>query len=116
MHELTIAQNLAEIICQSVPEEKLSQAESVLIRIGKLSNILPEALIFCFDSIKEQYGLKNTSLVIKEEPLRLICQTCSCEFESNDIIFICKYCHSGNLRIIEGDVLQVSEIILREVL
>jgi Zn finger protein HypA/HybF involved in hydrogenase expression len=45
MHELAIAQNILEIVNQSVPEEQAAAVRLVRIRIGQLSGVVPESLL-----------------------------------------------------------------------
>lgn len=114
MHELSIAQNIADIICQCVPEELYSRAESAIVKIGKFSNISSQALRSGFNIVKQGYGFKDIELLIEEEPLHLLCNSCGRSFDSEDIIFRCLYCNSINLTVLNGDLLQISQIILKE--
>lgn len=114
MHELTIARNILEIVCQATPEEHYARAEFVKVKLGKFSNVLPEALRFSFEVIKENYGLKNINLIIKEEPLHLRCIECGALFDSQDAVFSCMVCKGSSLEVLDGDLLKVSEIGLRE--
>ncbi|MGE5400193.1 MAG: hydrogenase maturation nickel metallochaperone HypA [Ignavibacteriales bacterium] len=114
MHELTIAQNIFEIICSIIPEPEYHKIEVVKIRLGKLSNVSPRALQYGFNTLKEDAGFENVTLIIEEEPLHLFCRDCNQSFISDDIIFSCVYCKGINLEVTEGDMLQLSEIILTE--
>jgi hydrogenase nickel insertion protein HypA len=114
MHELSIAQNIADIICQCVPEHLFSKAESAKIKIGKFSNISPQALRTGFDMVKQEYEFKEIELLIEEEPLHLLCNCCGRSFDSEEIIFNCIYCNAASLNVINGDLLQISQIILKE--
>jgi hydrogenase nickel incorporation protein HypA/HybF len=69
MHELGITQDIIEIVSQKVTELN-SQARviRVVIEIGKLSAVLPDAIQFCFDLCAEGTCLEGALLQIIEGP------------------------------------------------
>ena len=46
MHELGITQNIIAIVSENAQNKKVKR---VLLEIGKLSAIMPDAIKFCFD-------------------------------------------------------------------
>jgi len=52
MHELSIAQNIIEIISEQCIKNGYNRIESVNLRIGRASGIMSDALLFAFDAIK----------------------------------------------------------------
>ena len=76
MHELSIVQNIIEIV---IKEKQNNSAEKVLkisLKIGDFSNIVPETLRFCFDILKNENNLSQTTLEIENVPLRVRCLAC----------------------------------------
>jgi hydrogenase nickel incorporation protein HypA/HybF len=112
MHEITIAQNLADLITGSVPENDLRNISKVKVKIGILSNILPDSLIFCFNSIKESTPFSSAFLEIVEAPLKIKCRNCEKITEDFEIMFSCGKCGSHDIDVTGGDELELSEIIL----
>ena len=51
MHEMSMAENILEIIGHYVPEHQQPHVRVVKMRVGELSNIVPESLEFCFGAI-----------------------------------------------------------------
>ena len=51
MHELGIAQNILEIVQQSVTKEQAPAVRWIRIRVGQLSGVVPDSLEFCFQAI-----------------------------------------------------------------
>ncbi len=51
MHELSIAQNIVDIVQQYVPGEAMGDVRFVRVRVGGLSGIVPESLEFSFSAI-----------------------------------------------------------------
>ena len=60
MHELSIAQSILDIVNQHLPAEKPAHVKSVKVKIGKLSNVLPDSLRFCFEAITKDSDFEKT--------------------------------------------------------
>ncbi|MCX8009736.1 MAG: hydrogenase maturation nickel metallochaperone HypA [Ignavibacteria bacterium] len=112
MHELSIAQEIINIIEQYVSDEDSDASKSVKIKIGKLSNILPDSLTFCYDALIKGTKLENSKLEIENIPIKVECQVCSETFEVDDYVFLCIKCQSNNLKILSGNEFQISEILI----
>ena len=48
MHELSVAQNIVEIIQQHVPESEWGRVAAVRLKVGAVAGIVPESLEFSF--------------------------------------------------------------------
>jgi hydrogenase nickel incorporation protein HypA/HybF len=112
MHELSVALNIAGIIKENVPETDLNRISLIRIDIGILSNISPDSLLFCFNSMKENEGFSSAALEINNLPLNIKCRNCETVSEENDFIFICKLCGSNDIEVIGGDELSLNSIII----
>ena len=62
MHELTIAQNILNIINEELLVNNLSKVIKISIRIGKLTAIEPQSLKFCFEIIAKNTKAKDSVL------------------------------------------------------
>jgi hydrogenase nickel incorporation protein HypA/HybF len=114
MHELAIAQNILEIVQQSVPEDQTAAVKWIRIRVGQLSGIVPDSLDFCFSAIVSQTKMSQASLSIEEVPMVTKCRDCQHSFTVRDFAFSCPACKSGNLELISGKELEIIEIELQE--
>ena len=114
MHELAIAQNILEIVRQSVPEEQVSEVKWVRIRVGQLSGVIPDSLNFCFDAIVGETSLRRAGLDIEQVPTVSRCKKCTHQFQIEDMVFVCPECKSTDLELITGRELQVVEIELTD--
>jgi hydrogenase nickel incorporation protein HypA/HybF len=110
MHELAIAQNILEIVQQSVPEEKAQWVRSVRMRVGPLSGVVADSLDFCFGAIIGDTKLRQARLAIEQLPLILRCKNCRNEFKTADLQFLCPACNSSSLELISGKELEIVEI------
>ena len=114
MHELSIAQNIVEIVQQYVPGEAIPDVRSVRVRVGGLSGIVPESLEFSFSAIVAGTPLGSARLDIERVPAISRCEGCKTEFEAADFVFVCPACGGLNTRLISGSDLQVVDIELEE--
>jgi hydrogenase nickel incorporation protein HypA/HybF len=110
MHELSIAEEIISVVRSYLPGENNTNVKAVRIKIGKLSNILPESLLFCFNASIERTELEGAKLEMKFIPLTILCAECGKVTEPEDYIFACSFCGSTNIKVISGDELQIEEI------
>jgi hydrogenase nickel incorporation protein HypA/HybF len=110
MHELAIAQNILEIVRQSVPEEQAPDVKWVRVRVGQLSGVIPDSLDFCFSVIVGETKMRQAGLAIEQVPTVSRCKECGNQFQIEDMVFVCPACKSTDLEIITGRELQVVEI------
>ena len=114
MHELSIAQNIIEIVEQYVPGAAMAEVRSVRVRVGRLSGIVPDSLEFSFSAIVAGTPLGSARLDIEDVPAVCRCEACSAEFEAADFVFVCPACGNVNTRLLSGSDLQVVDIELEE--
>jgi hydrogenase nickel incorporation protein HypA/HybF len=110
MHELAIAQNILEIVRQSVPEEQAQWVRWIRMRVGPLSGIVADSLEFCFEAIINETKMQKARLAIEQVPMILRCKDCQNEFQTDDLVFLCMACQSSNLELISGKELDIVEI------
>jgi hydrogenase nickel incorporation protein HypA/HybF len=114
MHELSIAENILEIVHQYCPTGNGSNIQSVKLRVGELAGIVADSLTFCFSAITKGTSMEQASLVIERVPLTISCKRCNADSEIPVDCFACPRCHSTEVTIIAGRDLQVVEIELAE--
>lgn len=114
MHELSIAYEINSIIDQYVRAEQKQYIKSVRVRIGKLQNILPESLIFCFETIASTGNSPGPKLEIEQVPITIKCNKCGAVNEIEDYAFNCVDCGNTGIEVITGNELSVKEIELFE--
>ena len=102
MHEISVAQDIVDLVIENLPKDEIVNVTKVRIKIGELSAIIPESLEFCFDVITKDTRLEGAKLEIQEVPVIVKCNNCSKEFKVNDFCFICPECGSGNVEILQG--------------
>jgi hydrogenase nickel incorporation protein HypA/HybF len=110
MHELGIAQNILEIVRQSVSKDQEPSIKWIRIRVGDLSGVVPDSLDFCFSALISETDMRQAGLAIERVPTKSRCKSCGHPFEIEDMVFVCPACKSTNVELITGKELQVVEI------
>lgn len=111
MHEVSITLSLLEMIEKKCREEGYPSVESLKIRIGQASGILPEALQLAFEAAKKDTVARNANLMIDLIPARGICKDCAGHFEwEPPYIQECPLCNSSSLQVISGYEMELVEI------
>lgn len=100
MHEFGIMEAALETAAQKTRAAGATQIHRLKLRVGKLSGVVPAALRFAFDALKEKTLAAAAVLEIEEAPAVCWCAACAAEFETADLKYECPRCHqpSGDLR------------------
>ncbi len=104
MHELGIAQEVVAL----VDEHAQGKVTRVVLEIGKLSAILPDAVRFCFDLCCEGTALAGAQLEIIEIPGLARCRACGGEVVLERPFGRCE-CGGTDLEWLAGEELRVKE-------
>lgn len=102
MHELKIAEELIGIITQVAETENLKKITKVNIQFGKMIMIVPDVFRFVFDCAVKGTIAKKAKLHLEILPVKFACNKCKEETEIDDLIFVCPYCGSNDLELIQG--------------
>lgn len=111
MHELGITQNIVAIVAEHAQGKKVNR---VLLEIGQLSAIMPEAVRFCFDVVSEGTVLAGAKLEILETPGLGRCCECGAEVLFKKYTGKCN-CGSLQINVVTGEELKIKEIEVEEI-
>ena len=106
MHELGITRNIVAIVSEQAGGKQVTR---VLLDIGKLSAIMPDAIRFCFDICSKNTVLENAELQINEVAGIARCQVCAHEFEIKQLFGRCQ-CGSNHIQCIAGEEMKIKEM------
>ena len=102
MHELRIAEELIGIITKVAESENLKKVTKVNIQFGKMIMIVPDIFEFVFESAVKGTVAKRAKLHLEILPVKFACNKCKEETEIDDLLFVCPYCGSNDLELIQG--------------
>ena len=108
MHELSIAENILEILKSNMGEG--DSAIRIKVRVGDLAGVAVDSLVFCFDAITDGTPFRETRLEIERVGVTARCSRCESIQEIHEFRFKCSSCDSDDVEIVAGNELQVVEI------
>ena len=114
MHELSIAQEIIDVAVRTIPSENHHLVKTIRINIGEFSNIIPDSLLFCYNSLIDSSPISNCRLEIELIPLTVFCSDCSVNIKIISPNFLCSNCGGTNIRIISGQDISIKEIELED--
>jgi hydrogenase nickel incorporation protein HypA/HybF len=85
-------QNLFELVDTYSREYHLKKVSRVVIRVGELISVVPEALQFAFEVLSPDTVASGADLIIEHVPARSRCTVCRHEFASGFTIQVCPEC------------------------
>ena len=109
MHEISLVENIIDIITSEMRKYNITKVSIIRLKIGEMSHIVPEALIFGFNTISKDTQLDGAVLVIENIPTKGKCGDCQTEFVMTDFLDICPNCGGTKIEIISGKELEIAE-------
>jgi len=110
MHELSIAQNIIEIVENYAIKAHAKIVTDVEVDVGTISGVIPETLEFVWELAVKNTITEKAKLKINVIPAKARCKDCKTEFEIEDIYSVCLACNSNNIEIYQGKELLVKSI------
>ncbi len=107
MHELSITQGIIDLCTQHAGGRKV---QGVVVEIGDLSGVVPEAVEFAFDACSRGTLLEGARLEIVRIPGRGHCRSCGVEFPLTSLYDPCAACGTYGVTIRAGEEMRVREI------
>lgn len=110
MHELSIACSIVETVEENLPSEN-SRVLKIFVRIGKLSGVVKDALLFSFDVAAQDTRVEGAELEVEELQIIVHCDKCDKNSElGNPPIFLCKYCGELTGNILQGKEMELVSV------
>jgi hydrogenase nickel incorporation protein HypA/HybF len=106
MHELGVALQVVDIVAERAAGARVKR---VVVEIGVLTAVLPDALRFCFQSATEGTVVEGATLEIIERAAQARCRACSKQLELARPFGYCE-CGSSDLEWQSGEELRVFEM------
>ncbi|MGQ3686090.1 MAG: hydrogenase maturation nickel metallochaperone HypA/HybF [Candidatus Loosdrechtia sp.] len=107
---MSITMSMMDIVKYHMVENGVKQLKKLKIRIGKLTAIEPESLIFCFEVYTRNTSMEGAILEIENTPLIGRCNNCRKEFYREEYFSNCPVCNSEVVENISGRELDIISI------
>lgn len=106
MHELGLVAQVVEIAAERA---RGARVKSLVLEIGRLSAVMPDAVRFCFDVVAEGTLLENAELQILEVDGEARCRACEGRVVLTRPIGRCA-CGSSDLEWLRGTEVRIIEL------
>jgi hydrogenase nickel incorporation protein HypA/HybF len=115
MHELSIALSIVEIASEEAARQPGSRVEAVHLRLGPLSGVVKDALLFSWKLACEETPVAGSQLAIEEVGVRVRCPACGVESDvTGDLDLRCGSCGNAATEVIRGRELEVTALELED--
>jgi hydrogenase nickel incorporation protein HypA/HybF len=108
MHELSIAQSIADSAREQAAAHGGRRVLRIGVRVGELSGVAIDSLQFCFGLTVKDTDLDGAALDPEAIPVRYRCTTCQHEFHPVEFLARCPACESDGAAMVAGDELGLS--------
>ncbi len=107
MHELSIAMGIVEAATEEAQKRGV-QVKAVHLRLGELSGVVKDALLFCYEVACQDTALAGTSLIVEDVPVVVFCPRCKDRRTLQSVqSFTCPECGSPAGEVLQGKELEV---------
>jgi hydrogenase nickel incorporation protein HypA/HybF len=110
MHELSIAQALIEQVEEVAAREQSIRVERIVIVVGSLSGVEPDALHSAFSLVAEGTVASGAGLVIEKVAAKVKCLACGHESVAGMAFAGCEICGSQEVELSAGRELNIKSI------
>jgi hydrogenase nickel incorporation protein HypA/HybF len=110
MHEMALAEGVLELVEETARREAARTVRLVVLEIGRLSSVEPEALRFCFAAVTRGTIAQDAVLEIVDVPGAGLCLACGATVSMSEAWGECPACGGGFLQPNAGTGMRVREI------
>lgn len=110
MHEMSLAEGVLQLVEETAQREKAQRVKLVVLEIGLLSSVEPDALRFCFEAVTQGSVAQGATLEIIQTPGAGWCTPCGVRVAMSELYGECPQCGSYQVQPTEGIEMRVKEI------
>ncbi len=111
MHEMALCQAIAGVVAQHAGERPVTR---VVVRIGHLRQVVPDALTFSWEVMCSTMGLDDCLLEIESIPATVSCSHCGTQSTLDAPILACGSCESRDVTLLTGEEFAVVSLELTD--
>jgi hydrogenase nickel incorporation protein HypA/HybF len=109
MHELSIALSIVDGVLDECERRGGAEVETVHVRMGRLSGVDKDALLFSYGVACEGTPLERSRLLIEDCEATIFCSLCGVERAVKSFpLMMCAECGTPAARIVHGQELEIT--------
>jgi hydrogenase nickel incorporation protein HypA/HybF len=112
VHELAICSSMVAIVRKHAVGREV---RVVHVRVGKLRQIIPDTLVYCWTLVTEGSELAGTELRIEQVSAKIRCNSCGREQVLSDPSLLCSTSPKHAVELLEGDEFLITSLELAKV-
>ena len=114
MHELSIAMGIVDAALDEAQRRSV-QVTAVHLRLGALSGVVKDALLFSYEVACQDTPLEGSRLLVEDVPVMVFCHQCKQELVLESVqLFECPECATPTMDIRQGKELEVFALEVQE--
>jgi hydrogenase nickel incorporation protein HypA/HybF len=114
MHELSIAMGIVDAALDE-SQRRGVQISAVHLRLGALSGVVKDALMFSYEVACQDTPLQGSQLIVEDVPVIVFCSQCQQERELPSVqLFACPECGAPTMDVRRGKELELFALEVRE--
>jgi hydrogenase nickel incorporation protein HypA/HybF len=110
VHEVSLVQGALDLAEDLAEQEGATRIHRIVLRIGKLAGVEPEALAFAFEVVTAGTRAEGATLQVESVPVVCRCPRCDNHFEPTDIVFVCPNCGELSAEVCQGTELELAGV------
>jgi hydrogenase nickel incorporation protein HypA/HybF len=110
MHEVALAQGIVDIVSERALRDGFQRATVVHLELGALSNVMPDALAFGFQSAGLGTPAEGARLEFAHKPGIGWCMDCAAQVEVQSRVALCPKCSGVKWVVTGGEQMRVTEL------
>lgn len=115
MHELSVAMGIVEMAAEEAARRGGARVGAVHLRLGRLSGVVREALLFSYDVACEGTPLEGSRLVVEDVAVVAYCPACEAETSpAAGRHFRCPACDGPTPQVLRGREIEVVALELEQ--
>ncbi|MBN2071563.1 MAG: hydrogenase maturation nickel metallochaperone HypA [Candidatus Krumholzibacteriota bacterium] len=114
MHEVSLMQNLLNVVSEAAKEQGDGKVTSIHLKIGRMAGVNSDSLRFAFDILSKGTRADSAVLEIEMIPLKIHCNGCSEDISPEEFSLYCSLCGSRDMTIVSGREMEIDYIMVED--
>ena len=110
MHEMSLCEAVVEIAVEEARKGGAARIRAVVLEVGALGHVDPDALAFCFSAVSRGTLAENARLIIERVPGSGCCLDCAKTVPMTERFGACPECGRRHVQMSHGDELKLREL------